>query len=197
MSIIRTFIALPLQSDVVSAMASVQKQLTLSDAEVKWDTPEKFHITLKFLGNTESSFIPEIARQLGNSIGSFPAFELVYVKLGGFPNVDRPRVVWIGTDESQQILRLQSLVEEVCTLFGFTKEDRPFHAHITLGRVKGNRHLERLTASLKSITFEPLLARCTEVHIVRSELRPTGSVYTLLEFNSTSTLTRSPDVRYN
>jgi hypothetical protein len=46
--------------------------------------------------------------------------------------------------------------------------------------VKGNRNLERLTASLKSITFEPLLARCTEVHIVRSDLKPTGSVYTLL-----------------
>jgi len=180
MSTIRTFIALPLPSEVISAMASIQGQLIASGAEVKWDTAEKFHITLKFLGTTESSLIPEITKQLGISIGSFPAFELAYVKLGGFPNVDRPRVVWIGTSENQQILRLQHQVERVCISFGFAKEDRPFHAHITLGRVKGNRNLERLTASLKSITFQPLLARCTEVHFVRSELRPTGSVYTLL-----------------
>jgi 2'-5' RNA ligase len=180
MSTIRTFVAMPLPSEVKSAMASVQKQLVASGAEVKWDAPEKFHITLKFLGATDSSLISKITDHLKKSIGNMPAFELAYVRLGGFPNVDRPRVVWIGTDESQQILRLQNQVDEVCTSFGFAKEDRPFHAHITLGRVKGNRNLERLTASLKSITFEPLLARCTEVQFMRSDLKPTGSVYTLL-----------------
>jgi 2'-5' RNA ligase len=102
------------------------------------------------------------------------------VKLGGFPDTTHPRVVWIGTSESPHIVRLQSEVEEVCTSFGFVKDDRPFHAHITLGRVKGNRNLERLTASLKSITFEPLTARCTQVHVMRSDLKPTGSLYTLL-----------------
>jgi 2'-5' RNA ligase len=180
MPTIRTFIALPLPSEVMSAMASVQKQLVTAGAEVKWDDPEKFHITLKFLGATDSSLTPTITDHLKKSIGNFPAFEVAYVKLGGFPNVDHPRVVWIGTTENQQILRLQSQVDEVCTSLGFAKEDRPFHAHITLGRVKGNRNLERLTASLKSITFEPLLARCTEVHFMRSDLKPTGSVYTLL-----------------
>ena len=164
----------------MSAMASIQKQLVTSGAEVKWESPEKFHITLKFLGDTDVSLIPEITDQLRKSIGSSPAVELAYVKLGGFPNVDRPRVVWIGPSENLQILRLQSQVEQVCTSFGFATDDRPFHAHITLGRVKGNPHLERLTASLKSITFEPLLARCIEVHFVRSELRPTGSIYTVL-----------------
>ena len=165
-------------------MAAIQKQLVSSGAEVRWESPEKFHITLKFLGDTDASLIPEITDQLRKSIGSFPAFDLTYVKLGGFPNVDRPRVVWIGTSESQQMLRLQSQVEQVCTSLGFANDDRPFHAHITLGRVKGNRNLERLTASLKSITFEPLLVRCIEVHFVRSELRSTGSVYTLLNLIS-------------
>jgi len=164
----------------MSAMAGIQKQLISAGAAVKWESPEKFHITLKFLGDTDVSLIPEITDQLRKSIGSFPAFDLAYVKLGGFPNVDRPRVVWIGTSESQQILHLQRQVEQVCTSFGFATDDRPFHAHVTLGRVKGNPHLDRLTASLKSITFESLLVRCTEVHFVRSELRSTGSVHTLL-----------------
>ncbi|MCX6142784.1 MAG: RNA 2',3'-cyclic phosphodiesterase [Ignavibacteriales bacterium] len=177
---IRTFIALPLPGEVISAMADVQRQLVDSGAEVKWDGSEKFHITLKFLGDTDSSLVPEITDQLRKSVGNSQAFELNFAKLGGFPNIDRPHVVWIGATESQQILRLQSQVERVCTSLGFAADDRAFHAHITLGRVKGNRHLERLTASLKSITFEPLLARCTEVHFVRSELKPTGSVYTLL-----------------
>jgi 2'-5' RNA ligase len=75
---------------------------------------------------------------------------------------------------------LQRRIEEVCGRFGFPKEDRAFHAHITLGRVRGNRHLDRLTEIVKTVTFEPMQARCAEVHIMRSELRPTGSVYTLL-----------------
>ena len=96
MSIIRTFIALPLPREVISAMAEVQRQLMDSGAEVKWDGPEKFHITLKFLGDTDSSLVPEITQQLKKTIGNSPAFELNFVKLGGFPNTDRPRVVWIG-----------------------------------------------------------------------------------------------------
>jgi RNA 2',3'-cyclic 3'-phosphodiesterase len=180
MSMIRTFIALPLPREVVAVMASVQKQLMDSGADVKWDGPEKFHVTLKFLGDIDSSLVPELTDRLKKSIGKLPAFELSFVRLGAFPNEDRPRVVWIGATESQQILRLQSQVEHVCTSLGFATDDRAFHAHITLGRVKGQHQLDRLTASLKSITFEPLLARCTEVHFVRSELRPTGSVYTLL-----------------
>ena len=180
MSTIRTFLALPMPPDVMSTMASVQQQLVASNAEVKWESRDKFHMTLKFLGDTDSSLVTEITDQLRNSIGTLSSFDLSFVKLGGFPNVDRPRLVWIGTSENQQILHLQRQVEQVCSSFGFAIEDRPFHTHITLGRVKGNRNLDRLTASLKSITFEPLLARCTEVHFVRSELKPTGSVYTLL-----------------
>jgi 2'-5' RNA ligase len=180
MPTIRTFDALSLPREIATAMSSIQEELIASHAEVKWDTSDKFHITLKFLGDTEASLIPRIADDLQHSIGSFPAFEIAYEDLGGFPNVERPRVVWIGARENPQIKQLQTQVELVCTSFGFPKEDRPFHAHITLGRVKGSRNLDRLTASLKSITFEPLLARCTHVHIIRSDLKPTGSVYSLL-----------------
>jgi 2'-5' RNA ligase len=180
MAAIRTFVALSLPRDVAAAMASIQEELIASHAEVKWDTSDKFHITLKFLGDTDSSLVPRIAEELQHCIGNFPAFEIAYEKLGGFPNVERPRVVWIGARENQQIKQLHTHAELVCTSFGFPKEDRSFHAHITLGRVKGGRNLDRLTASLKSITFEPLLASCTHVHIIRSDLKPTGSVYSLL-----------------
>jgi 2'-5' RNA ligase len=149
-------------------------------AEVKWDGSEKFHITLKFLGDVDSSQPQIIADELRNSIGGFSPFDLSFVSLGAFPSVSRPRVVWIGTQQNEHVHGIQGCVERVCDSFGFAKEDRPFHAHVTLGRVKGDRNLDRLTAKLKSITFKPLIARCSEIHIMRSELKPTGSVYTLL-----------------
>jgi RNA 2',3'-cyclic 3'-phosphodiesterase len=180
MAIVRAFIALPLSADVQRGIAVVQTELKDSQADVKWDTSDKFHITLKFLGDIDVEQAPLIARELEKSIGTSPAFDLTFFKLGAFPDIERPRVIWIGTQESEQVPQLKKHVERICEKFGFAKEDRPFHAHVTLGRVKGSRDLGRLTAKLKSITFKPLTARCSEIRIVRSELKPTGSVYTLL-----------------
>lgn len=180
MAKIRSFIALPLSADIQSEIARVQAELMASQADVKWDTSDKFHITLKFLGDIEADQAPLIAGELVKSIGTSPPFDLTFSNLGAFPNAERPRVVWIGTRVIEQVPQLQWKVERVCESFGFAKEDRPFHAHVTLGRVKGSRNLDRLTAKLKSVTFKPLIARCSEIHMMRSELRPTGSVYTLL-----------------
>jgi RNA 2',3'-cyclic 3'-phosphodiesterase len=180
MPLVRAFIALPLPAEIQGEFGTLQKQLIESQADVKWEQSDKFHITLKFLGDIESSQPALIANEIRNSLGSFHRFELTFLTLGAFPNAAKPRVVWIGTQENEQVLRLQHSVETVCSSFGFAKDDRLFHAHVTLGRVKGNRNLDRLTAKLKSITFKPLIARCTAVHIMRSELRPSGSVYSLL-----------------
>lgn len=180
MSMIRAFIALPLPSEIQRQFADIQRQLIETQAEVKWDGSEKFHITLKFLGDVDSAQPPFIAKEVENSIGGIAPFDLPFVSLGAFPTVSRPRVVWIGTQQNEHVQGIQERVERVCSSFGFAKEDRPFHTHVTLGRVKGDRNLDRLTARLKSITFKPLIARCSEIHIIRSELKPTGSVYTLL-----------------
>lgn len=180
MPMIRAFIALPLPSEIQREFAVIQRQLAETGAEVKWDGSEKFHITMKFLGDVDSSKPGVIAEAITNSIGGIPPFDLTFSAVGAFPNISRPRVVWIGTQQNEPIQGLQGHVEQVCDTFGFAKEDRPFHVHVTLGRVKGDRNLDRLTAKLKSITFKPLIARCSELHIIRSELKPTGSVYTLL-----------------
>ena len=177
---IRAFVALPLPSEIQRELGIIQAQLIETQAAVKWDTSEKFHITLKFLGDVDPSKPQLIARELQNSIGGLSPFDLSFVSLGAFPNISQPRVVWIGTEQNEPVQGIQERVERVCSSFGFVKEDRPFHAHVTLGRVKGDRNLDRLTAKLKSITFKPLIARCSEVHIIRSELKPSGSVYTLL-----------------
>jgi len=180
MSTIRAFIALPLPVDMKKEFETIQTQLRESHADVKWDAPEKFHITLKFLGDIEPARTISIAAELQNSIGSLPSFELSHNSLGAFPNAIKPKVVWIGTQQNDHVVELQARVERVCESFGFAREDRPFHSHVTLGRVRGSQNLNRLTAKLNSITFQPLIARCTEVHIMRSELKPVGSVYTLL-----------------
>lgn len=181
MSTIRTFIALPASTEIQQQMAAVQSQLKATQADVKWDLQDKFHITLKFLGDVELSNIESLSSALAGMVKQFPVFEITYDALGAFPNLHNPRVIWIGTKANQVVLNLQSGVERVCSDFGFQKEERVFHPHITFGRVKGTRNLARLTEAIKTITFEPMQSRCSELLLMKSDLRPSGSIYTILK----------------
>jgi 2'-5' RNA ligase len=181
MTTIRTFIALPASSDVQRQMAAVQSQLKATQADVKWEKQDKFHITLKFLGGVELSIIESLSSTLAGIVKQYPAFEIPYNSLGAFPNLHNPRVIWIGTKSNQSALDLQSGIDRVCLDFGFQKEERAFHPHITFGRVKGTRNLARLTEAIKTVTFEPMHSRCSELLLMKSDLRPGGSIYTILK----------------
>ena len=179
MSVVRSFIALPTTPSIKEQLSAIVSELRQVNADVKWDTSEKFHITLKFLGNVESQLLENLIAAL-RQMSSRRSFELTYESLGGFPDLVRPRVVWVGTSPSAEALSLQKSVEEVCSRFGFPKEDREFHPHITLGRVKGSRNIHRLTDSLKSIMLQPITSRCTELLVMRSDLHQSGSVYSVV-----------------
>jgi 2'-5' RNA ligase len=181
MHTIRTFIALPASTEIQQLMADVQSQLKSTQSDVKWESNDKFHITLKFLGDTEQTHIELLSLALSTITKQIPAFEITYDSLGAFPNLHNPRVVWISTKSNQAILDLQSVVEKTCMDFGYQKEERAFHPHITFGRVKGTRNLARLTDAIKTITFDPMQSRCSEVLLMKSDLRPSGSIYTILK----------------
>jgi RNA 2',3'-cyclic 3'-phosphodiesterase len=181
MPAIRTFISLPANLDVQQSMSVLQSKLKKAEADVKWDSSDKFHVTLKFLGNVELSKIELLSVALSKSLQQFPAFDIAYDSISAFPNSQNPRIVWIGVKSNPIIQDIQKNVEEICERFEFPKEDRNFHPHITLGRVKGNRYLARLTEAIKTITFEPIESQCSEVLLMKSDLHPSGSIYTILK----------------
>jgi 2'-5' RNA ligase len=181
MAAIRSFIALPSPVELKTVLGEIQKQLIEEKADVKWDSAEKFHITLKFLGNVDPERLDELSEALFVAASGIGAFSLVYSSLGAFPDLVHPRVVWAGAEMNDTLSHLQHQVETLCDRLGFQKETRTFHPHITLGRVKGNNNLGRLTAKLKSITFEPLITHCQDVLLIKSDLHPAGSIYTTLK----------------
>jgi len=150
-------------------------------ADVKWDSPDKFHITLKFLGNVPPDTIAELSDALTPLVSTVHSFKLVYDLLGAFPDLHHPRVIWVAARSNESLSLLHREVELLCDRFKFEREERMFHPHITLGRVRGSGNLSRLTAKVKSITFEPVETDCSEVLLIKSDLRPTGSVYTTLK----------------
>jgi RNA 2',3'-cyclic 3'-phosphodiesterase len=178
---IRTFIALPTPSQVQQTIAGIQTTLKAAQADVKWESQDKFHITLVFLGNVDQSKLELLAAALQKSVQQFSSNSIIYESMGAFPNPTNPRIVWMGIRPNQIIQDLQSEIARVCARVGFPKEERLFHPHITLGRVKGPRNLVRLTDAIKTITFEPIETHCSEVLLMKSELRPGGSIYTRMK----------------
>ncbi|HLF20667.1 MAG TPA: RNA 2',3'-cyclic phosphodiesterase [Bacteroidota bacterium] len=178
---LRCFIALPTSPDVKDAISAIQQKLIETSADVRWETSDKFHITLKFLGNCEPSKLSLLTAQLELLPRNVSSLRVIYNKVGAFPTEQRPRVVWIGAEPEESLMRLQHDVETLCERFGFERENRQFHPHITLGRVKGTKNMGRLTETLKSLTLEPIQAHCTHFDLVRSDLKPSGSVYTTLK----------------
>jgi 2'-5' RNA ligase len=181
MAKIRSFIALPSSAELNSRLTEVQRELMEEHANAKWDTPDKFHITLKFLGDVDSADITELADSLSIAASALPSFQLVYSSIGAFPDLVHPKVIWAGAELNEPLVTLQREIDSVCERLGFPRETRAFHPHITLGRVKGSVNLNRLTARVKSSTLQPTTTHCSEILLIRSDLHPTGSVYTTLK----------------
>jgi len=177
---IRCFLALPTNPEVMGAIASLIASLQSVPSDVKWQDTSKLHITLKFLGSMETGVVEQISGQLSRVLRYHSAFDIIYDTLGGFPSLRLPTVLWVGTRPNDSMTRLHHDVEEVVQRFGFKRDGHPFQPHLTIGRVKRKHQLHRLTAKVKSVTFEPVTGRCAELLVMRSDLHPDTSRYTIV-----------------
>jgi len=178
---IRTFIAIDTPDEVKDVIEDATSSLKETRADVRWEPKEKFHITLKFLGNVREETLPPLVKALDEQIALLPEFTIVYAGIGCFPNCRSPRVIWVGCNNKDGVLlQIQRAVEQATVPFGFPSEERAFHPHITLGRVKSHRNLDRLILTLQSITLQTEPVPVSEVLVMKSELRPSGSVYTVI-----------------
>jgi 2'-5' RNA ligase len=178
---IRLFIAMNTPHEILPLLAGVRDRLKATRADVKWDSNEKLHCTLKFLGNTHEELLPDIISALGRVASLIPPFPVIYSGLGCFPDKQEPQIIWVGVEDLNGVL--QKLAQTVGThmaALGFEREQRPFHPHVTLGRVKSPRHLRELLAMMETVTFHGSPVSLGKIELVKSELKPGGSVYTVV-----------------
>lgn len=187
METIRTFVAIELNEAVKDGLARVQAALKQAPAgrTVRWVAPEGIHLTLKFLGDVSSGRVDEMAGAVAASCRPCRPFELTLSRTGFFPDAQRLRVVWVGlAGAMDELQRLQQSVEAGLNAIGFAPERREFQPHLTLGRVREFARATEREELAKRVLATQLdeAARMTvrEVHLVRSELRPSGAVYTTL-----------------
>src|SRR5438876_349985 len=96
MARIRTFIAVDPGKAILGRIVALQESLARTETEVKWVEPDNLHVTLLFLGEVDDRTLPEVCRSVAEVAGRQAAFPLVIEKAGCFPNVRRPRVLWVG-----------------------------------------------------------------------------------------------------
>jgi 2'-5' RNA ligase len=136
---LRTFIAIELDENVRDGLARVQAKFKKQapDGSVKWVNPEVIHLTLKFLGDTPVSKISKVADALAAACQGVDPFELSFEGRGCFPNLRRPRVIWVAVRDlsGSRLARMQAAVEQHVSPLGFPTEERGFSPHLTVGRV--------------------------------------------------------------
>ena len=178
---IRTFIAIHVHETVQKKIADFQNRLKPYGGDIRWVRPESIHVTLKFLGDVDAEQIRLIAESIKMSVSTAGSFDISVKGTGVFPNVQRPRVLWVGIDKgSEELKDLAEKIEEVCSEFGFKRERRAYSAHLTIGRVRSPKGIDPLIETLHTIGFEGGLYHVEEIAVMKSDLLKTGAVYTAL-----------------
>ena len=160
---------------------------------VKWVKPDGIHLTLKFLGNIPTSKISLIKEVLDSIAKETVSFQIALSKIGAFPKIDYPRVIWVGLEEGKdKTIELNRKLEERLEKIGFPKESRSFQPHLTLGRVKSSKNKGGLKKSIELLNRDlPPLLSCeskkggakmtvSEIKLFKSTLTPKGAIYTCL-----------------
>ena len=178
----RTFIAIELSSEIKESLAQAQSHLKYAGADVKWVTPENIHLTLKFLGEIPEEKCENVKAALDEIAKTTASFELSIKDIGAFPNIEFPRVIWIGLDKgAKESTELAAKVDEALSKLGFAKETRPFAAHLTIGRIRSAKNKEALKE--KVLGYGDRVTgneKISSVILFHSKLTPTGSIYTKL-----------------
>ena len=172
----RLFIAALLPEEIRLRVGEYVDSLKPNIHGVKWERYEKLHITLKFLGEAGDSAAAELSGTLENICLKYSPFQTNITRFGGFPNLEKPRVLFVGLSPNEGLSLLKNDIESELEAFGFKTENRRFIPHITVGRVKNKFGIKSPVPIPEKIAFD-----ISRIALIKSELNNKGSVYTPLK----------------
>ena len=181
-AVIRCFIAVEIPESIQALLKPVQTHLQSQIPKgTSWTKPGNFHITLKFLGDVHPETIHDVSEVLQCVTDTHSPFSIAFGGIGAFPNLVRPRVIWMGIKQgASSMSHLAKAVNYELTHLGFSADNR-FHPHLTLARLRTATNLEPLKNILRKYdTIVGGSMRVNEIKIMQSQLHPKGAIYTPL-----------------
>jgi 2'-5' RNA ligase len=179
---VRLFVAINFPLPVREAIFDETAPLRTATNGVRWVDAALLHLTVKFLGEQGESQVPELLAALERTAAQHAPVDAELTGVGAFPNLRRPRVVWMGMRDGDRLAKLANDVDRSCVMLGMPAEQRPFRAHLTLGRVRQELAIAdaaRLADAAAAIrTRQHVVIRSLE--LMRSDLSAARPVYSTL-----------------
>ena len=175
----RSFLAVDVPQTVTREIQVLTDSLKKAGADVKWVEPQNLHLTLKFLGDLDGERLSQVKDFLDQFCPAKAAFPIRFSELGGFPDLRAPKVLWVGLAEGEESLKtLAAGLESGLAEIGFEKSEKPFSAHLTIGRVRSPKGLGRLAEAVKVENYSSVQAvRVDHIIFYKSTLTREGPIY--------------------
>jgi len=178
----RLFVAVNFPARLRQKIARLCRPLQEAGVPGRWIEADQAHLTLKFIGEVPAVEVEPISLVLQEVAARFRPFELKFGPIGAFPSPRRPRVVWLGVEQTPELRFVKDDLERRLAELGIAREERPYQPHVTLGRSPAEaeagefRRLEEIARSLQVSD----VYRVTHLDLMKSQLGPTGAVHTRL-----------------
>jgi 2'-5' RNA ligase len=136
MSSVRTFLAIPLPQQLKDSIAAIQRNLKAQIPAARWTRPENLHLTLHFFGETTQETLEKIKVSVLSVKRCQRPFPVEVKGLGAFPNLHRPRIIWLDLEPKDQLRQLHGNCNRALRLAGVATESRPYSPHLTISRLR-------------------------------------------------------------
>jgi len=181
---VRSFIAIEIPEEIKKEISSIQDELKKNLGKtrgISWARAETTHLTLKFLGDVPGEKIKTTEEALRLSARGIKAFTISVAGAGCFPNLENPRVLWTGIQESEELKNLHAAIEGSLCAIGFGKDEKPFRPHLTLARIKSQAEGKKLSKAIKELGADIKADFIVDsVILFKSELNSKGAAHTPL-----------------
>lgn len=179
MAALRLFVAAPIAPALEAGINEILAKVS-GHRSIRWALKAQLHITLRFIGAFEESQVPKLEQVLGKVAQTAKSFEAEMGGLGAFPRLDHPRVLFIPLLKGEEGFRLlEKAMTSALEGVGVKPDEKEYHPHLTLGRVRENEKPDTAVMALEEICrphWEPW--KVDRFILFKSQLAPGGSVYT-------------------
>jgi 2'-5' RNA ligase len=174
----RLFLGVRVSIQTANQLTACAEQLARrskdAGVDIKWVAPTNYHVTLKFLGWTREETIGALCDVVERAVAGVSRFGFRVTRLGAFPSLDKANVLWAGVEDPAPLSEVAKRIEAATAALGFAVEPRPFHPHVTIGRVE-TRAIRDVVLPLAEQMFGD--TRIDGLTLFESETKSSGSVY--------------------
>ena len=179
-SSVRVFLSVDIDDEpLLSRITHIQTKLDREAAKLKLVERKNIHFTLRFFGDTPMSKVDAICEALEGI--SFSPFTIHLEGVGAFPNVKRPRVIWVGVKQNADKMHLLKTDIDGALAALEYPIDRKFSTHATIARVRAIRNREHMISNLESLVSESVGTMVVDCfRMTKSTLTSSGPIYETL-----------------